>query len=459
MIPNKVTAIGPAEILARQIGRAREMKAEQSSGRVQFGRMSLASAGGTTLVECAIGYRRWKEFDPTNGVGQDAAVIRADATHIVGIVADGVSQSFFGDIAASRLTIFLLDTLWSRRANPPSGDQLSQLLKAFASEVDQEVRRHRISPTLSEITREALESTRISGSQAVFGAFLLDLFNRRIGLYQVGDIDAMVYDSRGAATSIAAQADGRWSSAGMSNLLLQHKVVEDVSGVVLRSDGAGREWGLSLEDAIPDEGRFEEMATRLATKDDVSFVSVSLRQGQHTGFDRDGDKQGTATQAPSRTLIPSSRPPNSIVPRFFLLLIGFLIGVSLGLVIRPQLSEFFRIPGPKIRTRDLGLVKSDGPKPSDSVHGEPQLPNVLVLWPPGSGYKLQFDTSADESDSTFSTSATPSGRDVGTFVFIPFGNGQTKEHVTWHLRQGSREVDTGDLTLVANHFYEMAAVP
>jgi hypothetical protein len=50
-----------------------------------------------------MGYRRSLGFDERNNPGQDYAVIRAESSYIVGIVADGVSQSFYGDLAAYHL--------------------------------------------------------------------------------------------------------------------------------------------------------------------------------------------------------------------------------------------------------------------------------------------------------------------------------------------------------------------
>src|SRR3954465_4839137 len=82
--------------------------ADQLSGMLQYGRFE-GPAKDHPLI--SIGYRRCRDFDQSNSPGQDFATVRADSKDVVGIVADGVSQSFLGNIAAKFLGTELLEVL------------------------------------------------------------------------------------------------------------------------------------------------------------------------------------------------------------------------------------------------------------------------------------------------------------------------------------------------------------
>jgi hypothetical protein len=240
--------------------------------------VSIPLPDSRTIIEWRIGYRRWQEFDATDGIGQDAAALRGNAWHLVGIVADGVSQSFYGDIAASQVTRFLIDSLWERRQSPPSENEVAAALKSFEDVVDREFVRPRHLPSgLYPMQREALEEIRESGSQAVFSAFILDIGARRLFLYQVGDVDAIVHMSESRSKVVRAQSAGRWSSAGKSKLLLAASTLDSVTGLVLRSDGMGDRWGLSLDDRELDDAAFGALSSEQAAKDDLSFVSFRFQ--------------------------------------------------------------------------------------------------------------------------------------------------------------------------------------
>jgi hypothetical protein len=266
----------------RKSGDSQEIAASQECGRVQFGQVSIPLSDSRTLIEWRIGYRRWQEFDAVDGIGQDSAALRGNASYLVGIVADGVSQSFYGDIAAAQVTRFLIHSFWERRQNPPSENEVAAALKPLEDMVDREFVGPRHLPSgLYPMQREALEEIRKSGSQAVFSAFILDIGARRLSLYQVGDVDAVVHIGGTKSKIVRAQSAGRWSSAGKSSLLLAASTLDGVTGLVLRSDGMGDRWGLSLDDGELDDEAFSALSSEQAAKDDLSFVSFCF-QPPHT---------------------------------------------------------------------------------------------------------------------------------------------------------------------------------
>lgn len=220
-----------------------------------------------------VGYRRCAEFDPLDQPGQDAAALVADRDYIVGVVADGVSQSFFGNIAAGYVSEHVLDLIWSGRKQRLPGDELERSLLTLQQSVQEYVIDYQLSVSISDMLRDALEATRKKGSQAVFSAFHLARATGEMRLYQVGDVDAWV-SSGGETKPIRAEKSGRWSSAGGNRMQLRVTDLAGVRAVVLASDGVPPAW---IQDywlgrqGSPAE--FEEMAEQEAHRDDVSMVA------------------------------------------------------------------------------------------------------------------------------------------------------------------------------------------
>src|SRR5262245_32768854 len=251
----------------------------QESGEPQYYQFSIPAPGGAQWVSVSLGYRRSADFDRANQPGQDYAIVRAGYGSVVGVVADGVSQSFYGHFAAEFVTERLLEYLWERRKAPPSAHQLNRILREFEREFKTRIDRYVLPARLQSLQRHALEQTRRqAGSQAVFAAFVLDTEAKTLRLFEVGDALAVVHCSRGennGSHSKVIQADhrGRWSSAGRSHLLLEEINERDVKGIVIKSDGA-KDWGVSLASHKFNETAFFEVAPEFASYDDVSFVAA-----------------------------------------------------------------------------------------------------------------------------------------------------------------------------------------
>jgi hypothetical protein len=251
---------------------------DQRSGDVQFERTSTwIRKPDNKKIDVVLGYRRSLDFDAKDNPGQDYAAVRADAKgHIVGVVADGVSQSFYGHLAAYHLSRSLLNTLWQERTQPPSGDTLEAELNVLEKEVASDiVESYPIPGDLAQLHKEALEDKRSSGSQAVFAAFVLDAARKRLYLYQVGDVGAIVHYSNKKPEDIQASSKGRWSSAGKSEMRLQLTTFEGErypSGIVIKSDGVGHDWGLTEQTF--DESAFALLSKERAGIDDMSFVAA-----------------------------------------------------------------------------------------------------------------------------------------------------------------------------------------
>jgi hypothetical protein len=259
---------------------AKKVAFEQGSGSLQYQGFSSPVPGGSREVYVTCGYRRCRDFDGPNMKGQDYCAVVAGGGYVVGVVADGVSQSFYGDVAARKVAEHLLDTLWGFREAPPEPDKLASRLRWLSEGVDKDVREHRLSAPETSILRKALERTRAKGSQTIFAAFVLDGHQGRLHLYQLGDAYAWIHSHRGVPILEPADRLGRWSSAGGGNLHLKYVNQCGVVGIVIHSDGARREWGEKLTKPEVLREDFEREVSARADLDDIAFVAAHLREGE-----------------------------------------------------------------------------------------------------------------------------------------------------------------------------------
>jgi hypothetical protein len=252
-----------------------ELRAEQDVGRTQFGTFVVQVPPGGQRLEGILGYRRCFDFDMTDGAGQDYAVLRGDSQYFVGVLADGVSQSFFGDIAATQVSEFLIDHLWNLRQKPPRKQDLEYELKRLEKVAAETVRRRPIPADIPPMQRTALEKGKAKGSQAVFAAFVLDNRSQTVQVYQCGDVRSMVFRDFGSPPiTVRADANGRWSTAGLSDLMLQSFTYDGIEQVYLASDGVTAGWEQVLQRDGSCQDSMEAMVREQAAKDDVSFLTV-----------------------------------------------------------------------------------------------------------------------------------------------------------------------------------------
>ena len=258
-----------------------ELACEPTDGGIQLLSERLEIRSGEA-VDLILGYRRCKDFDTGNYPGQDYAALRGDRTHIVGIVADGVSQSFFGHLAAQCLGHEMLALLWEHRTSPPNAPAVDQHLRGVAAALAPQVDSWRLPATIPTMQRQALEKARIKGSQAVLSAYVLDLVQSRATLYQIGDVTAVVLHRDKTLEVVKADPKGRWATTGRADHKLAISVFSSVAGLLLKSDGAPDGLGKTL----PDRRLLESMsdwADRAAENDDVSFVMTVPAEGERLG--------------------------------------------------------------------------------------------------------------------------------------------------------------------------------
>jgi len=235
--------------------------------------------------DCHIAYARSAEAHAMNEYNQDAFALRATAQRIVAVVADGVGQSFRGDIAAMAVAQTIARVLWqSELANEARvRESLGQQLIALVPKVTQAINDVDISqhPT---IFREALMQRRDFGSESVFVAVVIDTLANEMMCYWLGDCRLKVYDRKGNIVPIAPtqfQTMERWSSTRMihGDLHVLKLPATDVSRVILYSDGLHTLDALQLTQG----DLLSVIATHMATSrtspesDDIALIVVDVR--------------------------------------------------------------------------------------------------------------------------------------------------------------------------------------
>lgn len=254
-----------------------EWRARQAARAVESIEHHLQSAPKATI---RAGYRRCVEYDAVDGTGQDDAALRCDREYVVGVVADGVSQSFRGDLAARWVTSWLLEQLWRQREEPPEQGRLAAALEQHARDLEDKLADVEINRSLDAYMQRALDLNRRKGSQAVLGAFVLRISDGRLDVFLLGDIRGMVLSDGGVQRVAAADPKGRWAVPSRGALTLTHYRLEGVRTVWLASDGVKEEFfaRLEAEGLVTQQGvansELEAEMERWAADDDVSFIAL-----------------------------------------------------------------------------------------------------------------------------------------------------------------------------------------
>lgn len=258
---------------------ALQLICQQKADKVQYEELSFSSLDNSKKISIKLGYRRCKNFDQSDSAGHDFAIVQADQEHVVGIVADGVSQSFFGNIAAEFVAKKFLEMLWENRYNPLNYRQtesfLASIQKAASTKVNNFVIPQHLSPSLRHILEDV---RRKEGSKTVFTGFLLDITSTTAYLYKVGDVVTFVQLENGGVLPVESDPTGCWSTLGQNRLKLHTQTIDLTKGILLKSDGIKN----FLEEAFCEEyaikGEFITLAEQDSIDDDVSFVAVHLNQ-------------------------------------------------------------------------------------------------------------------------------------------------------------------------------------
>jgi len=252
-------------------------------------RVPQASETPVTAVQRArFGYRyayaRSADSRSQNDPGQDYLVLREDGVRLAFALCDGVSQSFYGDLAARLLGDALVDWLWERKPTDATSfrDDLAVFLDGLVGTAAAQVAAYSLPEDLPPMLREVLEEKRALGSETTFVAGLLDTDAGTLYMAWMGDSRLRLWGPDGEFTARLGDAfhtHERWSTrrGRVGDLHTLSVPLEELRYLVVYSDGLARLDKLMtrhFRDASI-QAIIEDTLLR-PESDDVSFLEVWL---------------------------------------------------------------------------------------------------------------------------------------------------------------------------------------
>jgi len=240
-------------------------------------------------------YSRAAETCTAGDVGQDYLVVWEGEQTFVFALCDGVSQSFYGDLAARHLGDALV--IWLGEHLPYTMDpeairiSLTVCLRDLTGPVTEQVQHHSLPPDIPLLLRDVLEEKRALGSESTFVCGRIDLPDGdfpagRLVLAWMGDSRLRLWDKEDECTADLGgvfETTQRWSSrrglvGGKPNVYVAFLEQESrrINQLMAYSDGLT---ALDIWDKDPSNHAVQDLITRAseaATSDDISFLEIWL---------------------------------------------------------------------------------------------------------------------------------------------------------------------------------------
>ena len=238
-------------------------------------------------------YARSSDCRQSNDPGQDYIALRQDGRRLVFALCDGVSQSFYGDLAARFLGDALVEWLWNvLPSNELQQESVRQALHGYLTDLTDAatrlVRQVPIPADAPSLLRDALEQKRAIGSEATFvcGSIEMpgpDLPQGRVVLAWLGDAELQLWGKeRDRTGELGAEwiEARRWSTkigpkGGPIGVFIGR--LEGVRRVLAYSDGIAslrERLGRGIDDS--ELAREVERLGEMPTSDDVSFLEIEV---------------------------------------------------------------------------------------------------------------------------------------------------------------------------------------
>lgn len=243
---------------------------------------------------CRFAYARSADSRAAGEDGQDFLALRHDDRSFVFALCDGVTLSFYGELAARILGEALIEWLWSGLPQCGSPENvlpaLNRLLKDLTVPATATVDMHRLPDGIPALLRDVLEQKRRYGSEATFACGRIDLPDPdnpggRVMLAWHGDSRLRIWGPGGELDLLPVEAFGstnRWSSrrgAVGGNPFVFAGPLHDgthaaITRIVAYSDG------ISILDRFtepPTNAALQELIDLLdesPTSDDISFIEM-----------------------------------------------------------------------------------------------------------------------------------------------------------------------------------------
>lgn len=239
-------------------------------------------------------YDRSRDSKKTNTPGQDFISYSHAGDRLAFAVCDGVSQSFYGELAARFLGERLVDWLLARdmatlRAEGRFEEMLALALNEWTDEASALVRVKPINPTLPPIVRDALERKRENGSEAMFVAGLIDFAAQHLTACWMGDMRLWLWDQEGQAIPFpeaAWETKERWSTrigpkrgSGAGSPRTLQRPLSGVARLTAHSDGIGSRAGELATITLAQINRLAAELAAAPASDDLAILDIRFGEG------------------------------------------------------------------------------------------------------------------------------------------------------------------------------------
>ncbi len=256
-----------------------------------------------TFVQVPGGYVRYAYARSSDSMasqieGQDYLCFQHNDQRLVFVVCDGVGSSFCGNLAARILGDRLLEWLWLAEVPRMGGagalmETATSYLQRIQREAQLEVEDYEIPDTISGLVRQALESQRAYGSEAIFVAARIDhpsptIPEGLISVFWMGDTRVRVLDETGQPFELGGSWENanRWSTVQgvRGSMSAWMESLKGVGRIVAFSDGLSAHTDRLLDYSDDKLDREIRAGSRLPTSDDVSFIDVVIRTARYEGY-------------------------------------------------------------------------------------------------------------------------------------------------------------------------------
>lgn len=227
-------------------------------------------------------YARSSDSRINNDSGQDFIAFVEKDTRLAFAVCDGVSQSFYGDLASGILGQALVDW-FIQLSDPLTGEsqdyaRLVEFLQILTGQAGEVVNGFAIPGSISGMVRTVLEKKRSIGSESTFVAGLMDLQSGTYSLAWMGDSRLRLWDAHGqeiAQYRPTFKTAERWSSRKglVGQLHCCSGRLDELSHLMVYSDGLARLDPAFVGYAASNQAvdRLIEEAGNQPTSDDISL--------------------------------------------------------------------------------------------------------------------------------------------------------------------------------------------
>ena len=230
-------------------------------------------------------YDRSRDSRKAAAAGQDFIAFTAAEGRIAFCVCDGVSQSFYGDLAARYLGENL--AAWLIDLTPPADSAafsaaLEAALAAWLPEAAEIVAHHPISANVLPMVRDALEKKRAIGSETMFVAGLIDLQGGHLYACWMGDMRLLLWDSTNQPIEVpgaAWETRERWSMLHGPRNGSPHVAIIPLGGIAritAHSDGVGPMGSVLREISLEALNHMARELADMPASDDISVLDIQL---------------------------------------------------------------------------------------------------------------------------------------------------------------------------------------